>query len=76
MLVTNFNNVKLDRCNTLPVAYTVQSAKSIQLSHTIYITLILNAVAQLEESLIAMVRGTALIHYLSGKLLSGILLYY
>ena len=34
----------------------------------------LNAGAQLEKSLIAMVWVTILIHYLSGRLLSGILL--
>ena len=55
MLVTNFNNVKLDRCNPLPVAHIVLSAKSFQLSRIVNITLNLNAAAQLEKSLIAMV---------------------
>ena len=54
-LIANFNNVKLDRCNPLPVAHTVQSAKALQLSHIVYITLILNPVAQLVKSLIALV---------------------
>ena len=55
-LITNFDVVKLDRFNFLTVgAHIVQTAESFQLSLRSNMTLILNAVAQLEKSLIAMV---------------------
>ena len=55
MLITNFSNVELDRCNPLSVDHTVLSAQSYQLPHIINITRILNAVALLEKSVIAIV---------------------
>ena len=55
ILITNFDIVNLDRFNPLTVAHIVQTAASFQLSLRSNMTLILNAVAQLEKSLIAMV---------------------
>ena len=55
ILITNFDIVNLDRFNPLTVAHIAQTAASFQLSLRSNMTLILNAVAQLEKSLIAMV---------------------
>ena len=55
ILITNFDIVKLVRFNPLSVAHFVRTAESFQLSLRSNMTLILNAVAQLEKSLIAMV---------------------